>query len=148
MRVVLVHPAGSNWIPGKKDVTATANRLVPIGLLSIASYLEHNGVEVLVHDCLGPRAPAGVDANVRKLLSLEPDFLAFSTTTSAFLDAYDMAQEVRKARPAVKNVFGGVHVSGCRGAADGTVSRDRLSRLGRGRRHTSRIGHRREPCDA
>jgi radical SAM superfamily enzyme YgiQ (UPF0313 family) len=112
MRVVLVHPAGSNWIPGKKDVTVLANRLVPIGLLSIASYLENNGVEVLVHDCLGPRAPAGIDANVRKLLSLEPDLLAFSTTTSGFLDAYDMAEEVRKARPAVKNVFGGVHVSG------------------------------------
>jgi radical SAM superfamily enzyme YgiQ (UPF0313 family) len=112
MRVVLVHPAGSNWVPGKKDVTVAANRLVPIGLLSIASYLENNGVEVLVHDCLGPRAPAGVDANVRKLLSLEPDFLAFSTTTAGFLDAYDIAEAVRKARPAVKNVFGGVHVSG------------------------------------
>jgi radical SAM superfamily enzyme YgiQ (UPF0313 family) len=112
MRVVLVHPFGSNWIPGKKDVTVTANRLVPIGLLSIASYLKHNGVEVLVHDCLGPGARPGIDANVRKLLSLEPELLAFSTTTSGFLDAYDMAEAVRKVRPAVKNVFGGVHVSG------------------------------------
>ena len=112
MRVVLVHPAGSNWVPGKSDVTVAANRLVPIGLLSIASYLEHRGVEVLVHDCLGPRAPRGVEANVRKLLSLDPDFLAFSTTTSGFPDAYEMAEAARKARPTVKNVFGGVHVSG------------------------------------
>jgi radical SAM superfamily enzyme YgiQ (UPF0313 family) len=112
MRVVLVHPAGSNWVPGKKDVTVTANRLVPIGLLSIAAHLARGGVEVFVHDCLGPRAPADLDANVQRILSLEPDLLAFSTTTSGFLDAYAMAEQARKARPHVANVFGGVHVSG------------------------------------
>jgi radical SAM superfamily enzyme YgiQ (UPF0313 family) len=112
MRVVLVHPAGSNWIPGKRDVTVTANRIVPIGLLSIASYLESNGLEVLVHDCLGPRAPGDFDANVRRVLSLEPDLIGFSTTTSGFLDAYDMAEKIKRARPGVKSVFGGVHVSG------------------------------------
>ena len=36
MRVVLVHPAGSNWIPGRKDLTVAANRIVPIGLLAVA----------------------------------------------------------------------------------------------------------------
>jgi radical SAM superfamily enzyme YgiQ (UPF0313 family) len=112
MRVVLVHPAGSNWVPGKKDVTVVANRMVPIGLLSIASYLESNGVEVLVYDCLGPRAHGDVDAKVARILSLEPDLLGFSTTTSGFLDAYDMAEKIREARPGLKNVFGGVHVSG------------------------------------
>ena len=112
MRVVLVHPAGSNWIPGKKDLTVTVNRMVPIGLLSIASYLEANGLEVLLHDCLGPRAPETIEANVARVLSLEPDLVGFSTTTSGFLDAYEMARRIRKARPAVKNVFGGIHVSG------------------------------------
>jgi len=112
LRVVLVHPAGSNWVPGEKDVTVAANRMAPIGLLSIASYLEANGLEALVYDCLGPRAPGDVDANVGKILSLEPQMVAFSTTTSAFLDAYQMASKIREARPGVKNVFGGVHVSG------------------------------------
>jgi radical SAM superfamily enzyme YgiQ (UPF0313 family) len=112
MRVVLVHPAGSNWVPGKKDATVAANRMVPVGLLSIASYLEANGLEVLVHDCLGPRAPGSIDANVAKVLSLEPHLVGFSTTTSAFLDAYQMARKIREARPSVKNVFGGIHVSG------------------------------------
>ena len=37
MRIVLVHPAGSNWVPGKKDITATANRMAPLGLLSIVA---------------------------------------------------------------------------------------------------------------
>jgi len=39
MRIVLVHPAGSNWVPGKRDITTTANRMAPLGILSIASYL-------------------------------------------------------------------------------------------------------------
>ena len=112
MRVVLVHPTGSNWIPGKKDLTVTVNRMVPIGLLSIASYLEANGVEVLVHDCLGPGAPGGIDANVARILRLEPGLVGFSTTTSGFLDAYQMARKLREARPTLENVFGGIHVSG------------------------------------
>ena len=63
MRIVLVHPAGSNWIPGKKDVTTAANRMAPLGLLSIAAYLEQEGHQVFVHDCLGPKAPAGKEKN-------------------------------------------------------------------------------------
>jgi anaerobic magnesium-protoporphyrin IX monomethyl ester cyclase len=55
MRIVLVHPTGSNWVPGKKDITAIANRMAPLGLLSIAAWLEQEGNEVFVHDCLGPR---------------------------------------------------------------------------------------------
>ena len=46
MHIVLVHPAGSNWIPGKKDVSTTANRMAPLGLLSIAAYLEKQGHSV------------------------------------------------------------------------------------------------------
>ena len=112
MRVVLVHPTGSNWIPGRKDLTVTINRMVPIGLLSMAAYLEANGVEVLVHDCLGPGAPGDVDGNVAKILSLEPGLVGFSTTTSGFLDAYQTARKLREARPTLENVFGGIHVSG------------------------------------
>jgi radical SAM superfamily enzyme YgiQ (UPF0313 family) len=112
MRVVLVHPAGSNWTPGKKDLTVSVNRMVPIGLLSIAAYLEANGQEVLVHDCLGPAAPGGADANVARVLRLEPELLGFSTTTSGFPDAYEMARKIREARPALPNVFGGIHASG------------------------------------
>ena len=72
MRIVLVHPAGSNWVPGQKDITATANRMAPLGLLSIAAYLEREGHEVYVHDCLGPRAVAGVEENVRLILGHNP----------------------------------------------------------------------------
>ena len=111
MKIALVHPAGSNWIPGKTDPTATANRMAPLGLLSIASYLEKHGHEVMVHDCLGPHAPAGVEANGRIILDFRPDFLGLSATTSGFLDGYDLASHLKNLDPRLKTVFGGVHVS-------------------------------------
>ena len=52
MKIVLVHPAGSNWIKGSKDLAAVANRMAPLGLLSIAAYCDRQGHEVFVHDCL------------------------------------------------------------------------------------------------
>jgi radical SAM superfamily enzyme YgiQ (UPF0313 family) len=110
MRIVLVHPAGSNWIPGKKDVTTAANRMPPIGILSLAAYLEKKH-QMLVHDCLGPGSPRGPEANARVILDHQPDLVGFSVTTSAFHDAYEMAKSLKRARPDVITVFGGVHVS-------------------------------------
>ncbi|MCP4695209.1 MAG: radical SAM protein, partial [Desulfobacterales bacterium] len=111
VRIVLVHPAGSNWVPGKKDISATANRMAPIGILSIAAFLERRGHEVLVHDCLGPAAPRGRDANSAAILGLRPDMVGFSVTTSAFLDGWELAKRIKQARPEILTVFGGVHVS-------------------------------------
>jgi anaerobic magnesium-protoporphyrin IX monomethyl ester cyclase len=111
MRIVLVHPAGSNWVPGQRDITATANRMAPLGLLSIAAYLEREGHEVFVHDCLGPRAVAGGAENVGLILRRDPELVGFSATTSGFLDAWGMAAAVKAARPEVRTVFGGVHAS-------------------------------------
>ena len=111
MRIVLVHPAGSNWVPGKKDVAAVANRMAPLGLLSMAAYLEREGHDVSVIDCLGPFAVSGVEANSRKILGLHPDLVGFSTTTSGFLDAYDIAARLKDLQPHLPVVFGGVHVS-------------------------------------
>jgi anaerobic magnesium-protoporphyrin IX monomethyl ester cyclase len=111
LRIALVHPAGSNWIPGKRDITATANRMAPLGLLSIAAYLKREGHEVFIHDCLGPEAPRSMEANVRIVLRSNPEIVGFSTTTSSFLDGHDMARAVKEACPEIGTVFGGVHVS-------------------------------------
>ena len=116
MRIMLVHPAGSNWVPGKKDITATANRMAPLGLLSIAAYLKRGGHQVYVHDCLGPHAPQGMKQNVGAILAADPELVGFSTTTSSFPDAADMAARIKEIRPQVKIVFGGVHVSALGGA--------------------------------
>ncbi len=111
MRIVLVHPAGYNWMPGRKDMAAFANRMAPLGLLSIAAYLERRGHEVAVHDCLGPVAVSGVEKNVRRILAHHPDMVGISATTSGFLDGYDMAVRMKELRPDIRIVFGGVHIS-------------------------------------
>jgi len=146
MRVVLVHPAGSNWFLGKKDPTAAANRMAPIGLLSMAAYLGDRH-EVLVHDCLGPRAPAGAEANARRIIGHGPDIVGFTCTTSAFHDAYEMATMVKRALPGVTTIFGGVHVSAVR---EGLLERfehiDCLS-LGEGEVTLSQLADGRPPAE-
>ncbi len=111
MRIVLVHPTGSNWVPGKRDITATANRMAPLGLLSIAAWLDREGHEVFVHDCLGPQAPNSNAAHAETILSYHPDLVGFSATTSGFLDGYELAERIKTAHPGIQTVFGGVHIS-------------------------------------
>jgi len=111
MRVVLIHPAGSNWIPGEVDVSTVVNRLAPIGLLSLAAYLERENHETVVFDGSGPYAPTGLERQVRKILAMEPDLVGFSATTSSFPDAVDFAQAIKSARPETLTVVGGVHAS-------------------------------------
>ncbi len=111
MRIVLVHPAGSNWVPGKKDITAIANRMAPLGLISIAAYLEKAGHTVFVYDCLGPGKPLFNRAHAKAILSYSPDMVGFSATTSGFLDGYELAEQIKLAREEITIVFGGVHIS-------------------------------------
>ncbi len=111
MRIVLVHPTGSNWIPGKKDIAAIANRMAPLGLLSIAAYLEREGHEVFLHDCLGPKAPVSNDIHVDRIIGYKPDLVGFSATTSGFIDGHDLARRIKDRNGKIVAVFGGVHVS-------------------------------------
>ncbi len=111
LRIVLVHPAGYNWIPGKKDITAIANRMAPLGLLSIAAYLKKEGHRVFVYDCLGPGALDNPIANTKKILELKPDLVGFSATTSGFLDGCGMAETIKRFDNRIPIVFGGVHIS-------------------------------------
>ena len=111
MRIVLVHPAGSNWVPGKKDVTAVANRMAPLGLISIAAYLEKAGHTVFVYDCLGPGKPSDNRFHTKAILRYHPDMVGFSATTSGFLDGYELAERIKLGRDQITTVFGGVHIS-------------------------------------
>lgn len=111
LRIVLVHPAGYNWIPGKKDITAVANRMAPLGLLSIAAYLKKEGHQVFVYDCLGPAALDNPIANTKKILEFKPDLVGFSATTSGFFDGLQMAEAIKRFDNQISIVFGGVHIS-------------------------------------
>ncbi|MCB1908205.1 MAG: radical SAM protein [Rhodocyclaceae bacterium] len=111
MRVTLVQPAGFNFVPGQPDFSVLANRLAPIGILSLASWLEHHGHAVTVIDCLGPHAPVGTAAHAEAVLASRPELVGFSSTTSGFMDALDIAEIVKARAPAVRTIFGNVHAS-------------------------------------
>ena len=111
MRVTFVHPAGFNFVPGQPDFSTLANRMAPIGILSLASWLEKHGHECAVHDCLGPYAPTTSEANADQILATEPELIGFSTTTSAFMDAFEIIAQIKRKRNDVKIICGGAHVS-------------------------------------
>ncbi len=111
MRVTLVHPAGFNFVPGQPDFSVLANRMAPIGILQLASWLEKHGHPTQVHDCLGPYAPPSIEANAEQVLATDPELVGFSATTSGFMDAVDIADYIKRKRPHVKTFFGNVHVS-------------------------------------
>jgi len=114
-RVVLVHPRGFNWFPGHRDITDIANRMVPQGLLSIASYLLTQGHDVIVYDCLGPGVPFDLNTQVKAILDHQPQIVGFSATTSSFPDAADIAQKIKEHSAHITTVCGGVHVSALEG---------------------------------
>lgn len=111
MRIALVHPSGSNWIPGRKDIAAIANRMAPIGILSIAAFLEREGHDVYVYDCYGPNASSLKEHHLKNILEFRPDMIGFSATTSGFLDAYELATSIKERNPEIKTIFGGAHIS-------------------------------------
>ena len=111
MKITLVHPAGFNFVPGQPDFSVLANRMPPIGILQLASWLEKHGHATAVHDCLGPYAPSGIEANAEIVLAGNPELVGFSATTAGFMDAFELAAHIKRRRPEVRIVFGGVHVS-------------------------------------
>ena len=114
MKILLINPFGSNWVEGSEDVTETAIRMAPIGILSIAAYLLEKGHEVEVHDCRGAVSRIGADDVLSRVRSFKPDMVGFTAVTSGFLNAYRLTEEIKKTVPHVTIVFGGVHVSALR----------------------------------
>ncbi|MFQ5589527.1 MAG: B12-binding domain-containing radical SAM protein [Phycisphaerae bacterium] len=110
--ILLIHPLGVNWMPGEKDMSRIANIMPPIGLCSLASWVERHGHRAVIHDCY---AHPGRDGRINRYLRTErPDYVGFSTTTSSFLDAVRIAANIKAAYPHVRTIFGGVHISGLR----------------------------------
>ncbi len=107
MKALLVHPHGSNWMGSGKDISTIFNLMPPIGLLSIAAYLEEHGIPVEVMDCYG--APSTIEQHASDILARNPDVVGFSCTTSSFLEGYAIAERVKEQRPDIRIVFGGAH---------------------------------------
>jgi radical SAM superfamily enzyme YgiQ (UPF0313 family) len=111
VRITLVHPAGFNFVPGQPDLSLLANRIAPVGILSLAAWLEQHGHATAVYDALGPFAPRTLEQQADEVLATDPELVGFSATTSSFMDAVDLAALVKARRPGVQTVVGNVHAS-------------------------------------
>jgi anaerobic magnesium-protoporphyrin IX monomethyl ester cyclase len=111
-KILLIHPLGDNWINGEQDVSRIFNIMPPMGLLSLAAWLEKHGHQADLHDCY---AFPGMDDRIFQYLKNErPDFIGFSTTTSSFMDGIRLAVRAKEVLPGLTVVFGGVHMSALR----------------------------------
>jgi radical SAM superfamily enzyme YgiQ (UPF0313 family) len=110
--VLLVHPLGYRADAAGKDISRLANIMPPLGLASMAAWLEKHGVATDIVDCY---ARPDSDRLIRDLLlDRRPAFIGLSCTTSSFLDAVRIVRLAKAALPGVKAVFGGPHVSALR----------------------------------
>jgi anaerobic magnesium-protoporphyrin IX monomethyl ester cyclase len=107
MRVVFIHPHGSNWLGDLKDISSIFNLMPPLGMMSIAAVLEQNGIRVEIIDCYA--TPLTPEALVKKITDNPPDAVGFSCTTSSFLEGYRIAAMIKDLRPDIATVVGGAH---------------------------------------
>jgi len=112
-RILLVHPLGYNAAAAGKDISRMANIMPPLGLASIAAYLEREKFSADIIDCYAhPDSDTKIEAYLRRE---QPAWIGFSCTTSSFLDAVRLAKLAKEVLPDIRTVFGGAHVSALKG---------------------------------
>jgi radical SAM superfamily enzyme YgiQ (UPF0313 family) len=111
-RILLVHALG--YDPGKagRDISRLANTIAPMGLLSIAAYLEKNGITTDIIDCYAHPDSQGKIPDYLKEKS--PGYIGLTCTTSTFHDSVRIAKMAKEILPGIRSVFGGSHVSALR----------------------------------
>lgn len=108
-RILLLHPLGYPAEAAGRDISRLANLMPPLGLASIAAWLEQEGLQADILDCF---AHPDSDRRLCEQLRRErPAWLGFSCTTSSFLDGVRLAQLAKAELPGIRTVFGGPHVS-------------------------------------
>ncbi len=107
MKTLFIHPHGSNWMPGVRDITTIFNIMPPLGLLSIMAWLEKHGHDSEIIDCYA--TPMSEVFLVDEVLSRQPDVVGFSCSTSSFLEGYRIATAIKERCPQIITVFGGPH---------------------------------------
>jgi anaerobic magnesium-protoporphyrin IX monomethyl ester cyclase len=110
-----VHPLGYRADAAGSDIARIANIMPPIGLASLAAWLDKRGFETTLIDCF-----ASTDAPQRLkevLLDKQPGFIGLSCTTSSFRDGVRLAEWAKSLVPGIKAIVGGPHVSALKSAA-------------------------------
>ena len=108
-RILLVHPLGYKAEAAGRDISRMTNIMPPLGLASIAAYLEKYGIVADIIDCY---AHPDSDTRIADYIQEHaPGYIGFSCTTSSFLDGVRIVKSAKEILPGIKSVFGGVHVS-------------------------------------
>lgn len=107
MKILFIHPHGNNFLPGVQDITTIFNVMPPLGLLSIAAWLERHQIDVEIIDCYA--TPMPLQELVQEVVRRAPDIAAFSCTTSSFLEGNRIAEALKTADNRIRTVFGGAH---------------------------------------
>lgn len=108
-KILLVHPLGYSAESAEYDISRKANIMPPLGLASIAAFLEEKEITASIVDCYAhPDSLARIKG---VLLAEKPAFIGFSCTTSSFLDGVRIGELAKSLLPDIQTVFGGVHVS-------------------------------------
>ena len=82
-RILLVHPLGYEVSAAGKDIARIVNLMPPIGLASIAAYLERENFTADIIDCF---AHPDSDQKIKQYMQQhQPAWIGFSCTTSSFL---------------------------------------------------------------
>lgn len=108
-KILLVHPLGYRAEAAAMDIARLANVMPPIGLASLAAYMEPRGISASIIDCYAH--PDSDQAICQFLLAEKPTFIGLSCTTSSFMDGVRIALIAKATLPSIRTVFGGPHVS-------------------------------------
>lgn len=108
-KILLIHPLGYKKEAAGHDISRKANIMPPLGLASIAAYLELEDITVDIIDCYAhPDSDSLIIDYVREK---KPTHIGLSCTTSSFHDGVRIVEMVKGEDPGILAIFGGVHVS-------------------------------------
>jgi radical SAM superfamily enzyme YgiQ (UPF0313 family) len=107
--ILLLHPLGYQVEAAANDISRKANIMPPLGLASIAAYVDRAGFNSSILDCY---AHPDADTRLRELLrDQRPALLGISCTTASFHDAVRLTALAKSELPGIRVAFGGPHVS-------------------------------------
>jgi radical SAM superfamily enzyme YgiQ (UPF0313 family) len=107
MKVLFLHPYGSNFIKGVNDITTIFNLMPPLGILSIAAWLEKHGIDVEIID--GYASRESHEVMVAKVIASGCSAVGFSCTTSSFPETNRIATLLKQKAPDIVTLLGGAH---------------------------------------
>ena len=113
-RVLLVHPLGYAAGAANMDIARLANIMPPLGLASIAAWLDRQDLDTRLVDFFAK--PDSLQTLTRLITDWRPAFLGLSCTTSSFLDGVQVAEHAKRLAPDIRTVVGGPHASALRAA--------------------------------